>query len=137
MGGSGFVDGVAFPEFDNFYVAPIVTADGLTWQTAEHLYQASKFKDATWRLEINQCRASHHYYRMGQSREHVLIDDFENKKANLMYYANWAKFTQNLDLRAKLLQTQGSIVFRGSTAFWNATNGRILEVIRERLRYTN
>ena len=107
---------------------------GLTWQSAEHLYQASKFKDANWRLEINRCAAAHGYYRMGQSREHPLIDDFENKKANLMFQANWAKFNKNQRLRDTLVATRGPIEFYDSTDFWNQTNGRILKMIRERLR---
>ena len=132
MGGSAHIDGQVFPEFDNFFVAPF-EAYGLVWQSAEHLYQALKFKDTTYRREINSCVAAHAYYRMGQSREYQLIDDFENKKANLMFQANWSKITQNKRLGEKLLATRGPIAFYDSTDFWNQTNGRILKTIRERL----
>jgi len=63
-----------------------------------------------------------------------LRNDWEVIKIRAMYNGNRAKFEQDKNLKELLLSTKGSIVFDGSTNFWNMWNSRILELIREELR---
>ena len=128
MGGPGILENGRFiDEFDNFYLCKFMY-NGMMWRSSEHLYQALKFKDPAYQTEIN--REKECYYDLGQSRKHALIDDFENKKEELMYIANREKFSQNQRLKTILVTTTGSITFRKSSPFWNLTNARILMRLR-------
>lgn len=134
MGGPAYVGGRCYQHFDNFYSCSFEWM-GMTWRSAEHLYQALKFKDKEYQREINKQRNPHIAWSMGQSREYKLIDDFEKKKAGLMYRANYEKFSQNPDLMNLLLSTgQQEIVSTGSTPYWNSMNSKILMDIRDSLK---
>ncbi len=131
MGGPAYVNGQVVGELDNFYTCTVVDKCGHRWTSAEHLYQASKFRDPAYRADIRRATASHGYYRMGQSRQHALIDKFEEHKGALMFVANWYKYSQNAHLARILLATAPhAIECRASTPFWNAENARILADIR-------
>ena len=44
MGGSAFINGVEYPELDNFYVCKNpLEWEGISYKTSEALYQALKF----------------------------------------------------------------------------------------------
>ena len=134
MGGPGFCNGRTYNCFDNFFSQGFVV-DGKKYMSSEQCYQASKFADDSWHEKIRQTWNPHQAWSLGQSREHVLIPDLEEKKEYLMYKANYAKFSQNEQLEKNLLDTGDyEINFIGSSPFWNAANGRILTKIREELR---
>lgn len=134
MGGPARVNGILYPQFDNFYPCRFMY-DGRVWCSSEQLYQASKFKDEDYRKKINIQRDPSVIWNMGQSREHNLIDGFEERKYELMYTANFEKFAQNKDLRDLLISTGDyPIECKGSTDIWNRYNSEILTQIRERLR---
>ncbi len=133
MGGPGFADGKTYQCFDNFHPCSFLL-HGLEYKGSEQAYQALKFKDPEWREKIRTTWNPHQAWALGQSREHELVPNFEAIKEELMYQANWAKFSQSPELRRVLLSTRGDIAFTKSSPFWNAANGRILMKIREALR---
>jgi len=132
MGGFGTVNGVKYVEFDNFYICKI-QHNGLIWNSSEQLYQALKFKDKKYQKKISEEQHVMKAWELGQSREHELVDNFEEQKANLMYYANFEKFRQNPHLANVLTSTEGKIVFTKSCDFWNRMNSKILMKIRDKL----
>lgn len=134
MGGSGYVQGKPHRELDNFFPC-VIKYDGLTFSSSEALYQALKFVSPNYRCEIAAETDPFMAWSMGQSREHRLIDRFEEKKEQLMFTANYEKYRQNPDLRAVLLATgDEQIHFYASTDYWNAVNGKILAELRTKLR---
>jgi ribA/ribD-fused uncharacterized protein len=131
MGGSGIANKQFYPILDNFYKCQF-TYDGMTWNSSEQLYQALKFKDKEYRKKINQETEINMIYYMGQSEDHELIDNFEEKKVDLMLLANYQKFNQNEELQKVLISTfPHSITFLGSTEFWNKKNSKILVTLRK------
>jgi predicted NAD-dependent protein-ADP-ribosyltransferase YbiA (DUF1768 family) len=137
MGGTAYVDGIAYPEFDNSHIRKFIGPDGLTWHTTEGYYQANKFapSEEKHREHIRRYSAdAHQCWTLGQSREHKLIPGFEEAKYGIMLDANRAKFQSNGDLAILLISTAPSdIVCRGSTSWWNDANGRILMQVRGEL----
>mmetsp|Transcript_18940 Transcript_18940/g.34199 ORF Transcript_18940/g.34199 Transcript_18940/m.34199 type:complete len:145 (-) Transcript_18940:60-494(-) len=138
MGGPAIVDGKAVPATDNFLVRKFVI-NGKEWQSCEQYFQAMKFASEEYREKIRCCNAdprSHGMavWRMGQSRDHKLRDDWESVKVDIMYEANAAKFAQHDDLCAELLATSGPIRAAASTDNWQKWNSEILERIRRELR---
>ena len=134
MGGPAIIDGKIYTQLDNFYRC-FIEYNGMLWHSSEQLFQASKFEDIKYIREINKKGINPGTaWTMGQSREHSLIDNFEEEKVNLMYRANWEKFSQNQALKRTLLSTTGKIKFTKSSPFWNHQNGLILERIRNELK---
>lgn len=134
MGGPAYVGTRSYAEFDNFYPCKFEYM-GMKWISSEQLYQALKFKDNKYQKQINAESCPHKIWAMGQNRKYELIDDFENKKAELMYIANREKFSQNPQLKALLLSTGDEpIRSSGSHGFWNAKNAEILMRLRRELR---
>lgn len=131
MGGSGIANKQFYPVFDNFYKCQF-NYDGMTWNSSEQLYQTLKFKDKEYRKKINQETEMIMIYYLGQSEEHELIDNFEEKKVENMFLANYQKFKQNPEFQKILISTYPhDITFLGSTEFWNEKNGKILMKLRK------
>jgi len=134
MGGPAIINGKSYYELDNFYRCKI-KYKGMIWHSSEHLYQGLKFQDEKYIREINKEGINAFTaWAMGQSRDHPLIDNFEEKKVDLMYIANWEKFTQNPKLKNTLTSSTGKIAFFKSTPFWNTQNALILEKIRRKIK---
>ena len=131
MGGPGLV---AYKEFDNFYhVDEGFEHEGTIWYTSEALYQSLKFKDQEYAQSLSKAPV-HIAWSMCQSRNYELIDDFEAKRPELMYIANYAKYSQVPRLRQVLISTgEREIEFTRSTRFWNKHNAEILMKIRNEL----
>jgi predicted NAD-dependent protein-ADP-ribosyltransferase YbiA (DUF1768 family) len=133
MGGPAYVDGEVIEEFDNFEYTPFVF-ENKSWLTAEQAYQASKFEDEKYAEEIRNTKQSIRYYSMGQSRLYKMKDGFDRKKS--MTKILWAKFSDpnNIDLKKKLVCTQGYITFPESDEYWGGeknTLGKILMKLRK------
>lgn len=134
MGGPGYVNGVRYVEFDNFYEAPFELY-GIRWLSSEQCYQGSKFTDEGYRQRIANETSGTKYYMMGHSREYPIIENFNATKRCLMYKANYAKFSQNPVLKNLLVSTGDSpIEYRSSTEYWNIENGKILAELRNLFR---
>ena len=135
----------------NFYEIP-VTYDGITYKNNEAAFQAQKTCSAYQigkgekpysdeRLLFKELNASE-AKKLG--RKISLRPDWEKVKIPIMRDIVYAKFTQNPELREKLINTDDEYLEEGNTwgdRIWGTVNGsgannlgRILMEIREQLK---
>jgi len=106
----------------NFYEAPVMY-QGLTYQNNEAAFQAQKTLDENERIKFTELNPSEAKYL---GRHIKLRPDWENIKTNVMYEICLAKFTQNPDLKEKLLATNDKHLEEGNTwgdKIWGTVNG--------------
>lgn len=98
------------------------------WKTSEHYYQAMKFVGTDWdhsnriRLADNPMEAA----RFGRDKSHILRPDWEHIKEIIMERALIEKFSQNPDIKQKLIDTRDAILVehRKADSYWgDAGNG--------------
>ena len=124
----------------NYYVAP-VTYNGLTFQSNEAAFQAQKTLNEGQRRKFTRMAPSK---AKAKGRNVILRSDWEQIKNKIMYEVCYAKFTQNPELKEKLLLTGDEELVEGNTwhdTYWGVCNrrgknklGKILMRIREELR---
>lgn len=124
----------------NFYTSK-VTYDGVTYDNNESAFQSAKVTDKQERENFSKLDPLS-AKRLG--RRVLLRDDWEDVKYNIMYDICKAKFTQNKNLRKRLLDTGNAILEEGNTwgdKVWGTVNGigqnnlgKILMDIREELK---
>eukprot|EP00931_Biecheleriopsis_adriatica_P036419 TRINITY_DN20983_c0_g1_i3.p1 TRINITY_DN20983_c0_g1~~TRINITY_DN20983_c0_g1_i3.p1 ORF type:complete len:289 (+),score=38.50 TRINITY_DN20983_c0_g1_i3:140-1006(+) len=133
MGGPCIVDGQSRQELDNWFKCTFQLA-GKEWPSAEHYYQATKYPgDEDHQEAIRRAPNGTHCWSLGQEERPSLRQDLDEKKLEMMYEANRAKFSQNRELRKLLISTHGPIEAQGSP-FWKTWNEVLLERLREELR---
>lgn len=123
----------------NFYESD-VTYGGITYRNNEAAFQAQKTTNKFIRMKFHQLNPSD-AKKLG--RQVQLREDWEQIKDQVMYEICKAKFEQNPDLRAKLLETGDEILVEGNTCgdrIWGAVHGvgenrlgRILMRVRSEL----
>ena len=131
----------------NFYNSPVLY-NGLLFKNSEAAFHAQKT------LDVNERKKFIEYHAGKSKREGRKVDlrtDWEEVKDNIMYEICKAKFTQNADLKQKLLSTGKEYLEEGTTGwhdnYWGNCNcdkckdivgknklGKILMKIREELR---
>lgn len=122
----------------NFYETP-VTWNGLTYLNNEAAFQSAKtFSDRECFTNLDPSSAK----KLG--RKVQLRSDWENVKDDVMYEICKAKFSQNTELKKRLLSTGNEHLEEGNTwgdRIWGTVNGigenrlgKILMRIREELR---
>lgn len=132
-----------YGEFSNFAAYPI-TLKKKRWPTAEHYFQAQKFKDAKSQEEIRKANSPMLAARMGRDRKRRLRRDWNSARVNVMREAVLAKFIQHPELQ-KLLISTGELKIVEHTEnddFWGDGGdgsgknmlGRILMSIRQQLQ---
>lgn len=124
----------------NYYVAP-VTYNGLTFQSNEAAFQAQKTLNEGQRRKFTRMAPNK---AKAKGRNVILRSDWEQIKNKIMYEVCYAKFTQNPELKEKLLLTGDEELIEGNTwhdTYWGVCNrrgknklGKILMRIREELR---
>ena len=124
----------------NFYIAPVVY-NGLTFQSNEAAFQAQKTLNEGQRRKFMRLAPSNAKMK---GRKVVLREDWEEVKDQIMYEICLAKFTQNKELKEKLLATGDEELVEGNTwhdTYWGVYNrrgknklGKILMRVREELR---
>ena len=124
----------------NYYVAP-VTYNGLTFQSNEAAFQAQKTLNEGQRRKFTRMAPSK---AKAKGRNVILRSDWEQIKNKIMYEVCYAKFSQNPELKEKLLLTGDEELVEGNTwhdTYWGVCNrrgknklGKILMRIREELR---
>lgn len=124
----------------NFFSAP-VTWDGITYQNNEAAFQSAKVLDRSIRKEFSTLDAS---LAKRKGRHVQLRPDWEDVKYDIMYEICLAKFSQNEDLKIKLLKTGSEYLEEGNTwgdMIWGTVNGKghnylgqILMKVRQKLR---
>ena len=126
----------------NFYSAP-VTYNGLTFQNNEAAFQAQKTLDPAEQAAFTDMPAN---IAKRRGRQVKLRCDWEKVKDGIMEEIVRAKFTQNPDLKEKLLATGDTLLIEGNRwndRYWgvdlrsgNGENhlGQILMKIRKELK---
>lgn len=124
----------------NFYEVS-VTWDGITYQNNEAAFQSAKVLDRPVREKFSTLDPSS-AKKLG--RRVQLRNDWEDVKDEVMYEICKAKFSQNEDLKEKLLETCDKYLEEGNTwgdKIWGTVNGvgenrlgKILMRVREELR---
>lgn len=118
--------------------------DGKWWMTSEHHFQAQKFYGTEYaeiiRLLDNPMKAA----EMGRNPNLPLREDWEEVKDDIMRKAVYAKFSQNIELKNILLNTDSEYIVENTSNdyYWGCgTNGSgknmlgiILMEIREKLK---
>ena len=106
----------------NFYDAP-VTYEGITYKNNEAAFQAQKRINKSEREKFSQLNPSE---AKKAGRSGSLRSDWEQIKESVMYNVCKAKFTQNEDLKKKLIETSPNELIEGNTwgdTTWGQVNG--------------
>lgn len=109
----------------NFYPAPIQGPDGITYPTSEHAFQAAKTNDTLVRKAISRLATPGQAKRAGRTVE--LRPDWDSVKLDFMYHIVSAKFSQNPDLAAALIETGDMLLEetnRWGDTYWGVCNGK-------------
>ena len=125
----------------NFYPCKVVF-EGFTYKSSEAVYQAQKFTDSPGfplTFPILDAREARRQGQLMPARK-----DWEKEKGNIMYRILRAKFTQNSDLKVKLLGTGTDYLEETNywhDIFWGVYNGvgenhlgRLLMLVRDEVR---
>ena len=124
----------------NFYSAQVMY-EGLLYKNNESAFQSAKVKDLERRKQFCELDPS----TAKRKRRNVLLrQDWKNVKDEVMYQCVKDKFTRNLDLKQKLLDTGNEELIEGNTwndTYWGVCRGRgknmlgkILMKVREELK---
>lgn len=127
----------------NFYPAEVVW-DNIVWPTSEHAYQAAKFDDREVRLTISRMKTPQEAKAVGKGKGDA---SWHLRSLDVMYEIVKAKFTQNPQLKDRLLATGDAHLEEGNTwhdTFWGVCPpgsnkgqnhlGKILMRVREELK---
>lgn len=126
----------------NFYHAPIKDRDGNIWPSVEHYYQAQKTNDPAIREKIRLLPTARDSKIFSKSLN--APKDWEANNMDVMIRALKAKFTQNPELREKLLATDDRplIHYGPWDSFWSTgkdgsgqnQHGKLLMALRKHFR---
>ena len=106
----------------NFYNSPI-TWDGITYLNNEAAFQSAKVTDRLTRKKFANLDPS---TAKRKGRHVTLRPDWENIKSDVMYEICLAKFSQNNELKNKLLATNDEYLEEGNTwgdKVWGVCDG--------------
>lgn len=125
----------------NFYMAP-VSYNGWDYTNNEAAFQAQKTKNRRLRFQLFSKASPSEAKAAGRKID--LRSDWEEVKDKVMYEIVLAKFTQNPDLKEKLLATGDEHLEEGNTwgdTTWGTVNGigenrlgKILMKVRKELQ---
>ena len=91
--------------------------DGITYPTAEHYMMAGKayvFNDYEVLQEILQVSHPHDAKKLGRKVKNFTPDIWDQHKFDIVVKANYAKFSQNQELKTFLLNTNDRIIVEAS-----------------------
>lgn len=109
---------------NNFYHS-LITIDEKEYSTVEHYYQASKVKDSDLAEEVRLASTPDLAKHLGR-KYNSDPEEFRAKKDQVMYTALTRKFTENSDLKERLLATGNALLIEDSNKdiYWGgALNG--------------
>ena len=124
----------------NFYEAPVIW-EGIKYKNNEAAFQSAKIIDKNLRKEFASLDPSS---AKRKGRHVPLRSDWEKVKYDIMYDICFAKFSQNDELKRRLLSTGEQHLEEGNTwgdRIWGTVDGvgqnhlgKILMKIREKLK---
>ena len=125
----------------NFERAPQLIG-GIAYPTNEHFYQSMKAKDLEVSIWISEAMNPFLAMKAGRSlrKGKELIDNWDKLKVQIMREGLISKFSQNEELRNKLLATGDVILHEDSPSdmFWGKKGkdmlGKLLMQVRKELR---
>ena len=112
-----------FHWLSNFYSCP-VPFEGLTFSNSEAAFQAAKSLDMKERVKFVDLAAGQSK-KLGRRVE--LRPDWEDVKIDIMRQVLKSKFTQNPELKAKLIATGDAELIEGNNwndTFWGVCRGK-------------
>lgn len=128
-----------FGEFSNFADFGFYLNNQF-YQTVEHFYQAAKFSDPAHQQKILSARTPKEAAELGKSRQHSLINNWDQIRNHLMFQAVKKKFDHHPELKILLLSTGQQLIIENSPYdhYWgigkngNGQNqlGKVLMLIR-------
>jgi len=120
------------------------TVDGVEYPTNEHYYQSQKAKDIVDKDSIRSQPTPFLAMRLGRALPpSKMVENWDLKKVGIMREGLMAKFSQNPDLKTRLLATGDAHLHEDSPTdgFWGWKHGNgsdilgsLLEETREKLR---
>lgn len=133
-----------YREFSNFFPASF-TLDDKEWPTVEHYFQAVKFAgNAEYQEKIRKAATPAAAKKLGASRNVPIRPDWDTYRLEAMRKAIEAKFSQNEELKDKLLATGTRNLVEASPTdtFWGIGKskkgqnmlGKLLMELRDKLR---
>ena len=118
--------------------------NGIFYKTVEHYYQSEKYDNLEIKNKIINAETPKEASNIGRDRGNIRIDNFKSIKNSVMFDGIYEKFSQNKDIRNKLIQT-GNAIIREMTIdeyYWGVGKdlsgsnniGKILMNVREVLK---
>ena len=134
----------AYREFSNFFPSAF-DLEGKRWPTVEHYFQAQKFTaNPEYQEEIRAAKTPEKAKTLGATQDKPVRADWDTVREDVMKKALKAKFTQNADLKAKLLATgtRALVEANPTDAYWGYGRtkkgknrmGILLQQLRDELR---
>ena len=109
----------------NFYEAPCMF-EGLSYESTEASFQSAKTIDLELRKEFASLKPGK---AKRKGREIALRANWDSIRNNIMYECVKDKFTRNIDLQEKLLNTGDSILIEGN--YWHDTYWGVCDGVGE------
>ena len=78
--------------------------NGIFYKTVEHYYQANKFDNPDLFKKVLDAETPKEASNIGRDRNNIRREDFD--KLKVMYQGLYLKFSQNKDIRSKLIETR-------------------------------
>lgn len=105
----------------NFYATSFVE-DSIEYKTVEHYFQSKKFDDENIRNLVIQAETPKKAKALGRKYS-INVENWNRIKLNVMRNALRLKFTQNEELKNKLIETRGRRLaeFSKSDAYWGGS----------------
>lgn len=118
--------------------------NGVYYKTVEHYYQSEKFSDCNLKKKIISCNTPKEASTIGRDRNNIRVEDFTSLKIDVMREGIYLKFSQNNDIRTKLIETGSRLIREMSVkeSFWGVGPtkrgdnfiGKILMDVRSQVR---
>eukprot|EP00347_Sterkiella_histriomuscorum_P005823 403355134 len=116
---------------------------GKQWATSEHAFQVQKFYDDEIQERIRACKTPMLAAKLGRDRTLPRVDNWDGVRNEIMFEILVAKFTQNENIKQKLLATGDAILVEhtANDDYWGDNGdgtgqnvlGKLLMRLREKL----
>lgn len=109
----GFLSNFSYHSFNlNIFGGERNEISTIHWKTSEHYYQAMKFAGVNpeYSNKIRLAKTPYEAAKLGRNKSVLIRPSWDNIKEHIMEDALIAKFSQNLDIKKKLIETGDAIL---------------------------